>query len=170
MKQADDRLLFEAFFALEYRSVVSLGFVLSGSWEAAEDLAQDAFAAAHRDWQRIGCYDKPGAWVRRAVSNRAISLRRKRASEHDIARRLVGTSSPDDQLSPADHELWARVRCLPRRQAQLVALVYLEDRSVKEASDILGISEPTAKTHLQRARRRLAEELEIEEQSEMEQT
>lgn len=170
MKRADDRLLFETFFAMEYRSVVSLGFVLSGSWEVAEDLAQDAFAAAHRDWQRIGRYDKPGAWVRRAVSNRAISLRRKRASERDISRRLVGTRSPDAHLSPADHELWARVRSLPRRQAQLVALVYLEDRSLKEASEILGISEPTAKTHLQRARRRLAEELGVDEKSEMEET
>lgn len=44
---------FAEFFAREYRNVVGLAFVLCGFLDGAEDLAQDAFAAAYRDWPRI---------------------------------------------------------------------------------------------------------------------
>ena len=72
---------FETFYQREFRSVVGLAYALSGSRWAAEDLAQEAFIAAHRKWDRIGEYESPGAWVRRVVANMAVSLYRKRASE-----------------------------------------------------------------------------------------
>jgi RNA polymerase sigma-70 factor (ECF subfamily) len=48
------------------------------------------------------------------------------------------------------------VRRLPKRQAQAVALHYLEDRSVEDIAAILECSTGTVKQHLHRARRRLA--------------
>lgn len=45
---------FEAFYQREYRVVVALAYGLSGSRVAAEELAQEAFLAAHRDWERVG--------------------------------------------------------------------------------------------------------------------
>ncbi|MDH3729509.1 MAG: hypothetical protein OES13_00085 [Acidimicrobiia bacterium] len=57
----------DRFYARECRSVVGLAYVLSGSRLGAEDLAPEAFAAAYRSWDRIGDYDKPGAWVRRLL-------------------------------------------------------------------------------------------------------
>lgn len=41
---------FEAFYREEYAAVVALIHVLSGSRPVAEDLAQEAFLRAHRDW------------------------------------------------------------------------------------------------------------------------
>jgi RNA polymerase sigma-70 factor, ECF subfamily len=72
---------FESFYEREYHSLVSLGYALIGSWPAAEDLAQEAFLAAHQAWQRISRYEQPEAWVRRAVANRAVSLRRRQLVE-----------------------------------------------------------------------------------------
>ena len=69
---------FEDFYAREYLGVVGLAYALSGSRWGAEDLAQEAFIAAHRDWDRIGLYDKPGAWVRRVVANLSVSSFRLR--------------------------------------------------------------------------------------------
>jgi DNA-directed RNA polymerase specialized sigma24 family protein len=58
---------------------------------------------------------------------------------------------------PADTEhFWDEVRALPRRQAQTIALVYLEDLSIRDVARILGCSEPTARVHLARGRHRLA--------------
>ena len=52
---------FESFYRTEYRLVVGLVYALSGSRIAAEDITQDAFLAAHKQWDRVAFYDKPEA-------------------------------------------------------------------------------------------------------------
>ncbi len=153
---------FDAFFAAEYRAVAGLALVLSGSRLAAEDLAQDAFVAALRQWRRIGAYDNPGAWVRRVVANRSVSLLRRRTAEGRALFRMRGERQLVPEMSPPAEELWRAVRDLPRRQAQVVALHYLEELSLQEVGEVLGISPGTAKAHLHRARRALAGKLGIE--------
>ena len=150
---------FARFYAAEYRRVAAFAYVLAGSWEAAEDLAQDAFAAVHARWGRVASYDDPAAHVRRLVANRAVSLRRRWRSDRDKSARLGRERLGGGEGALAGAELWALVRALPRRQAQVVALHYLEDRPVAEVARILGIDEATAKTHLRRARTALARQL-----------
>ena len=48
------------------------------------------------------------------------------------------------------------VRALPARQAQAIALHYLEDRSVADIAEILECSESTVKVHLHKGRTKLA--------------
>jgi RNA polymerase sigma-70 factor (ECF subfamily) len=151
---------FETFYQREFRSVVGLAYALSGSRWAAEDLAQEAFIAAHEKWDRIGEYESPGAWVRRVVANMAVSLYRKRVSEaRAMTRVATRRQEPLPALEAEDAEFWARVRALPKRQAQAIALHYLEDRPITEVADILDCSPSTAKVHLHKGRRRLAEVL-----------
>jgi RNA polymerase sigma factor (sigma-70 family) len=165
VEAADDG--FGRFFAREYRAVVGLAFVLCGRLDGAEDLAQAAFAAAYRDWARIGNYDDPGGWIRRVVANRAVSLRRRRSVEASALRRLAGRRSvPDPEIAIEDAAVWSAVRSLPRRQAQLIALVYLEDRSVRDAAAILGCGEETAKTHLRRGRAAVAKRVAVRQSEE----
>lgn len=165
MQQAEQGLVtlperFETFYQREFRPVVGLAYALSGSRWAAEDLAQEAFIAAHRKWDRIGEYQSPGAWVRRVVANMAVSLYRKRASEaRAMARVAVRRQEVLPALDADDDEFWAAVRALPKRQAQAIALHYLEDRPVAEVADILDCSPSTAKVHLHKGRIRLAERL-----------
>jgi RNA polymerase sigma-70 factor (ECF subfamily) len=146
---------FDDFYEAQYRSLLALGYVLTGSAADAEDLVQDAFLAAHRDWTRISGYESPGGWLRRVVANRAASIHRRRF--RDPRRRRGAEAS--FEIAMVDEAVWRAVRALPRRQAQLIALVYLEDLTVSDAAAILGIGEPTAKTHLQRARQALARTL-----------
>ncbi len=144
---------FERFYRREYRQVVGLAFVLCGSWDTAQDLSQEAFAAAYRKWDRISGYDKPGAWVRRVVANRAISLTRRRRAEVRALRSLSSRRDIEaDEIPAADAAVWAAVRKLPRRQAQVVALTYLDELSAAEVGDVLGCGEGTVRTHLRRAR------------------
>lgn len=149
---------FDAFFAREYRPVAALALTLSGSRLAAEDLAQEAFVAAYRQWSRVGGYDNPGAWVRRVVANRSVSLLRRRAAEARALLRIGGREAAPEMSPPAE-DLWAAVRRLPKRQAQAVALHYLEDMPLEEIGEVLGISPGTAKAHLHRGRRTLARQL-----------
>ena len=158
---------FERFYEREYRSVVGLAYALSGSRSASEDLAQEAFIAAHRNWGRIGAYDKPEAWVRRIVSNLSVSRFRKRINETMALTRLAGFGSESTMLPelPAEaDEFWSAVRRLPKRQAQAIALHYLEDRSVADIGEILECSPNTVKVHLHKGRQQLARKLGVDAQ------
>lgn len=154
---------FESFYRREFRDVVGLAYALSGSRLGAEDLAQDAFVAAHQRWDRICGYDKPGAWVRRVVANLAVSGFRRRTAEAKALARLAGQRHrPLPEMDPQDEEFWRMVRELPNRQAQAIALFYIEDRPVADIAAILECSESTAKVHLFRGRKTLARKLGLE--------
>jgi RNA polymerase sigma-70 factor (ECF subfamily) len=151
---------FELFYRREYAPVVALAFALCGRGGAAEDLAQEAFLKTYQNWSRVGHYDRPDAFVRRVVANMAISVSRRRAAE---GRALVGLAggarSSVEDLEPVDAVFWQQVRCLPGRQAQCVALFYLEDRSAEEIAEILHCSVSTVRVHLHRGRMTLEERL-----------
>ena len=161
------RLTFDELFAAEYRRVVGLAVVLCGRRAVAEEVAQDAFVAAYRNWNKVSGYDDPGAWVRRVAVNLATSTLRRRTREARALVRLAGRREQPADESIGDDDFWIAVRALPRRQAQCVALRYLEDRSVADIAEVLGIAEATVRVHLHEGRRalatRLGEQIEEEE-------
>jgi RNA polymerase sigma-70 factor (sigma-E family) len=160
MVGAGDRTVtFERFFRDEYPRLVPMLQAVTGDRQQAEDLAQDALAAAQRDWDRIGRYDKPGAWVRRVALNRSSNARRSRRREEASLRR-VGAAEPAIEEAPGDDTVWRLVRALPEQQRWAVALHYVEDRPVAAVAEVLGCSTGTVKTHLARARETLARRLE----------
>jgi RNA polymerase sigma-70 factor (ECF subfamily) len=155
---------FEDFYQKEYPAVVALAYALSGSRWVAEDLAQEAFLVVHRNWERVAGYEEPGAWVRRVVANLSVSAFRRRVAEAKALARSVSSKPPIvPDLSLDDLEFWRAVRSLPRRQAQVVALYYLEDRAVAEVAEILDMAPGTVKKHLHDGRRALARRLRVEE-------
>jgi RNA polymerase sigma-70 factor (ECF subfamily) len=154
---------FEDFYRREYRAVVALVYGLSGSRTAAEDIAQEAFLAAHRDWARVGAMEHRGAWVRRVAANLAVSSFRTRLLEARALVRLAGQRQPRVEPLPTENaDFWRAVRGLPRRQAQAVALYYLEDLPVQQIAVILGCSQGAVKAHLFKGRRTLARRLGVE--------
>jgi RNA polymerase sigma-70 factor (ECF subfamily) len=157
---------FEDFYARDFAALVGLAYALSGSRNGAEDLAQEAFLAAHRSWDRVGRYDDPGAWVRRVVANLSVStFRRGLAEAKALARAAVGSASVLPELSQDDAEVWRTVRTLPRRQRQVIALRYLEDMPVAEIARVLGTAEGTVRKHLHDGRLTLAARLGLEDGS-----
>ena len=161
VERAEKRFVedFESFYAAERRSVVGLAYVLSGSRSGAEDLAQEAFVAAARHWDRVSGYDDPGAWVRRVVANAAVSWLRRRAAEARAILRLGRSDLTIPPIDPTAELVWREVRRLPRRQAQAIALSYLDGQEVSEIARILGCSESTVHTHLRRGKETLARRL-----------
>jgi RNA polymerase sigma-70 factor (ECF subfamily) len=160
-----ERVSFEEFYLKDYQAVVGLAFALSGSRWLAEDLAQEAFLAAHRNWPRVSAYDQPGAWVRRVVANLSVSAFRRGLVEAKSLVRIAlrDRNRPSFDLPSEDAEFWDAVRSLPRRQSQAVALHYLEDLPVSEVAAILDMAPGTVKKHLFDGRQELARRLRIEE-------
>jgi RNA polymerase sigma-70 factor, ECF subfamily len=158
-----ESLTFDDFYRKEYRHVLGLAYVLTGNQWVAEDTAQEAFAAAFRVWRSIVAYDSPGAWVRRVTCNRAASVLRRRVREAKALMRLAGRMQTCIELAEDDEAFWQAVRRLPPRQAQAVALYYMEDYSVRDIAEVLDCSEGTVKTHLSRARDAVARQLQLED-------
>ncbi len=158
---------FESFYRRERSGVIGLTFVLSGSRLAAEDLAQEAFIAAYRRWGEVGVLDQPAAWVRRVAANNSFSMSRRIKAEARALARAAGTRRLDlvPELPAASAELWSEVRRLPRRQAETVALYYIAGLTMPEIAGMLGCSKDTVNTHLRRARSKLAQRLEVQEET-----
>jgi RNA polymerase sigma-70 factor (ECF subfamily) len=156
---------FEDFYREEFPVVAGLAYALSGNRWVAEDLAQEAFLVAHRNWRVVATYDHPGAWVRRVVANLSVSAFRRRVAEAKALAQVIVRHPPTvSELAADDVEFWRAVRSLPRRQAQVVALYYLGDRSVAEVAEILDMASGTVKKHLHDGRRSLAVRLKIQEE------
>ena len=151
---------FDEYYERDYRSLLGLAYVLSGSRWLAEDLVQDAMTEAHRNWTKVAHYDDPAAWVRRVMVNKHSSRGRRMRTEAKGLLRLAGRRQ-ETFVSPTEQtgEVWAAVRELPTRQAQAIALFYWEDRAIRDIATIMGTSEETAKTHLKRGRSSLADAL-----------
>jgi DNA-directed RNA polymerase specialized sigma24 family protein len=105
----------------------------------------------------LSSHERPDLWLRRTLVNSSRSRSRRRQAEQRAAAKYGGSLVVS--MPTPSHELWSAVRRLPRRQREVVALVYGEDRTVVDAARILGCSEETARTHQRRALARLASEL-----------
>jgi RNA polymerase sigma-70 factor (ECF subfamily) len=151
---------FTPFYAGEYRQLLALALGLSATRAEAEEHVQDALAIAYRSWDTVQFLESPGGWTRRVLLNRLASAHRRSLAERRGILRLM-PQPLTTEASPGDAELWAAVRRLPARQAQSVALHYIEDRPVAEIAEILGVGVSTVKIHLQRGRAAIGRSLGI---------
>lgn len=154
---------FGDFYRREYGRMVAFSLALTGDARVAEDLAQDAFIAAHRRWDEIGSYEQPAAWVRRVIVNRSRSWLRRARVEGRALVRLRSRDRVEAPVSDDTRRFWDVVRALPRRQAECVILRYLEDLDIAEIAELLDCAEATVRVHLHRGRTALATRLSLED-------
>ncbi len=152
-------LRFDSFYRVQYPSVVRLAYSLCGSMQIAEELAQEAFVSAHTRWRRVVDFDRPDLWVRRVVINRSISFRRREAIERQAVARVRPERVDAPEPVVDDEIVWRAMRELSPRQAEVLALFYVEDQPLSGVAEILGLGPETVKTHLKRGRAALAAKL-----------
>ena len=95
----------------------------------------------------------PGAYLYRAVLNRARSVHRSAvrrvAREHKAA---VPEAFVDVEV---EYEVWDAVARLSLRQRAVTMLTYVDDLAAADVARLLGVSEGSVHRHLDRARKRL---------------
>lgn len=152
---------FDALYRQEYPGVVGVVYVLTGSAWVAEDLAQEAFLRALRDWETVSTMGAPDAWVRRVALNLAMSRFRRLRVEAAARLKLLPVPEPFEPRGAETEAFWAEVRRLPTRQAQAVALRYVEDLPVERIAEVLDVATGTVKALLHQGRERLARQLAV---------
>lgn len=128
-------------------------YLVSGDWELASDIVQEALIRVYVAWPRIEAKGGLHAYARRCLVNVAIDMGRRRSST-ELPSELKGLDSPtgDADLGvPARETILAALRELPPRQRACVVLRYFEDLSVHDTALALGCSEGTVKSQTARA-------------------
>jgi RNA polymerase sigma-70 factor (sigma-E family) len=153
----DDREFLD-FFADQFWSLRRIGFLLTGDWGEAEELAQEAMARTFAAWPRVRGYDRPAAFARRVLLNRHRSLLRRAVVEaRHLASRAPAPHQPD--FSGDDLVLWQALRRLPARQRTAIVLRFYLDLSETEVARQLGVPVGTVKSLVHRGLHRLRERL-----------
>jgi len=145
-----ETVVFDDVFREHYGSLVR---VLSAAGVGAEDAVAEAFSLALVKWRRIGRYDDPVAWIRRAAVHRMLNERRRLRRRDAALPRLVpvAATGPDDVVP----ELVAAIQQLPRQQRVALVLRVLDDLDTGEVADAMGITAGAVRYHLHEARQRL---------------
>jgi RNA polymerase sigma-70 factor (sigma-E family) len=150
---------FLEFFAGEFWPLRRVGFLLTGDWGQAEELAQEAMARTWAAWPRVRGYQRPAAYARKVLLNRHRSLLRRAVVE---ARHLLA-SRPEDRHEPdfgGDNlVLWQAMGRLPARQRAAIVLRFYLDLPELEVARLLGVPVGTVKSLVHRGLARLRHQL-----------
>jgi RNA polymerase sigma factor (sigma-70 family) len=167
-----DADVFAAFYGEHIDGVE--GFVMRrvGDRDRAADLTAEIFLAAidsaHRYRPALG---PPRAWLFGIARNLVAGEWRSRDRERVGELRLRGSAllDADDaarwdariDAAARSRELYAAMARLPDGERAVLELVALDELSLAEAAEAVGIRPVTARVRLHRARRKLRDELEV---------
>lgn len=145
------------------RRVVSLAWTITGSADAAEEIAQETFVRA---WERIGRFRSGasfGPWILRIATNLAIDHLRHRKRFETFESEMEGlrTDSPHvrAEASEAAMRIGKAIAALPEMQRVVAQLFLVEEYDHEEIAAMTGLSRGTVRSHLSIARGKLREAL-----------
>jgi RNA polymerase sigma-70 factor (ECF subfamily) len=146
------------FGPMAYRSALRI----VGRAADAEDVVQEVFLEVHRVWQSRDVVNWQ-ALLRSLATRRAIDLLRKRKRNERLREcvpDLAGVG-PDEFASGQEYQAQVRdaIARLPRQQAEVVSLHYLEEQSHQAIADALNISTHAVSAALYKARMKLERSL-----------
>lgn len=165
--RAGDASAFDELVARHQHRVAALAHRLLGWPDDVDDVVQDVFLAALKGLPRFGGRSWLSTWLTSITVNACRSRQRRRAS---WLRRLAGVRgtrepeawnvapAPEGEFEAGD-EVRRAVQSLPGKYREVLVLRYLEELSVRDVSQILGVPTNTVDVRLSRARARLRDRL-----------
>jgi RNA polymerase sigma-70 factor (ECF subfamily) len=146
---------FEPFYRASYQPLVRALVAVVLDVHAAEEVAQEAFLRAYRDWPKVSSYEDPRGWVYRVAMRVAISRWRRLRS---AAAALVRYGAPASVDAPDDVSLsvLAALRELPLQQRQALVMHHMLGIPVAQIAAETGVAVGTVKARLSRGRAALA--------------
>ena len=127
----------------------------------AEDVAQDAFVKAYRNFRQLRERERFRAWLVRMTWRLAIDRQRndrRRLAREDTAPGPFGPGVLDDlEARERASRLWAAIDTLPDKLRVAIVLANIEEHDIGEVARLLDLPEGTVKSRLFLARQRLKE-------------
>jgi RNA polymerase sigma-70 factor (ECF subfamily) len=142
-----------------YRDMVyGLGYHLTQDFEAARDLAQDAFVQAYLKLGQLRDPDRFSGWLRQIATN----VHRAHQRRNEVATVTLDEAGAVTAAGhPSEIEVVVREGLARLREPERIALTlhYINGYSHAEIGEFLGVRPETVKTRLARARQHLKTEV-----------
>jgi len=156
----------EASFELLLRpyrqGLLSMAYRMTGDLEEAKEVCQEAMIKIYKYLHRFKRGKRFKSWIYRITVNSAYDFLRRKKKEEELiekGKRFAFQTSPDPEEQLLNKESRARIEaCLQKLSPKEKAVFLLregEGFSVEEASEILGCSSLSVRTHLSRARQKI---------------
>ena len=136
---------FEEFFELEQDRLLRVLWMVTGSFQEAEDIVQDAFLRVWERWPRVSTMESPAGYLHRAAMN--IFRNRYRRARLGL-RKVIRSEPPVDAFGSAEDRVSissALGRLTPTQRAALV-LTDLLGYPADEAGRMLGVRGSTVRS------------------------
>jgi RNA polymerase sigma factor (sigma-70 family) len=160
-----------AFIVDTYKHMAyTIALKISGNAEDAQDVAQESFIKAYQQIRQFEGKSKFSTWLYTIVYRTAIS----KAKENKIVTISISNSLEEnyaqnhatpqlEQLHAEDAQKYVRqaIQRLPKTEALLITLFYMNENTVGEIHEITGLSIANIKIKLFRARKKLERELQF---------
>jgi RNA polymerase sigma factor (sigma-70 family) len=148
-------------YKLYSKAMYNVGYRITRSEEDAEDVLQEAFISAFRNLNNYRGESTFGSWIKRIVVNKAINLLKKRKLElvqegEDFDAPI---EEPDEEYLPelSVAKVKQCIEMLPDGYRSVLSLYLIEGYDHQEIAEIMGITESTSKSQLNRAKSKLKE-------------
>jgi RNA polymerase sigma-70 factor (sigma-E family) len=150
---------FDRFVADSSDTLLRTAYLIAGDLGEAEDLVQETLFEVARRWPRIRRMERPIAYARRILVNRAVSGSARRTRR----RQELADPMPSERIAGAgfageidgQDELMAALAALPPRQRAVLVLRYFLDLPEAEVAAALKCSLGTVKSTASRGLARL---------------
>lgn len=144
---------FDTYVHARGHDLLRFAYLLTMHTQDAEDLLQTVLASVAPRWGAIRRSSDVDAYVRRALTNSAVSMHRLRLRRRE---RLVGTHDARLATVAGDfvetHEmLIAGLRGLPQRQRTVIVLRFYEEMTEREVALAMDCSVGTVKSQTSKA-------------------
>jgi RNA polymerase sigma-70 factor (ECF subfamily) len=136
---------FEEFFELEQERLLRVLWIVTGTLEEAEDIAQESFLRMWERWSTVSAMDRPAGYLHRTAMN--VFRNRYRRARLAV-RKAVGVAPPVDAFGAADDRLTvgnALAKLTPKQRAAVV-LTDLLGYPAEEAARMLGVRGSTVRS------------------------
>ena len=156
-----------AYFVETYQDMaITIAHRICGNMQDAEDVVQESYVKAYQNLHTFRSESKFSTWLYRIVYNTAITHSKTRMwmgmQETEIEDAYDrGENTLEINLEEMDRKEVVSdiLQRMPKGDALLLTLYYMEDNPVKEIAKITGLNEPNVKVKLFRARKMFKEQL-----------
>lgn len=150
-----------AYFVETYQDMaITIAHRICGNMQDAEDVVQESYVKAYRNLHSFRSESKFSTWLYRIVYNTAVTQTKTQIWTNSGDTQIEDRHFPPDNSLQVNMEETERMEMvadilerMPKGDALLLTLYYMEDNPVKEIAKITGLNDSNVKVKLFRARK-----------------
>lgn len=159
--KAGERSAYQRLYQLYSKSMYNVAYRIVWDEDDANDVLQESFISAFNNLEHYRGDATFGAWFKRIVINKSLNMLKRKKMEslpEDDRWDVPEEESPDLEYDDLTVERVKRaIEQLPEGYRSVLSLYLIEGYDHQEIGEILGVSESTSKSQLNRAKNKLRE-------------